>query len=378
MKILVVQDHLRSGGTERQSLLLARAFAAAGHAAALLTFRPGGALASTLDPAVTHQVLQPFDLGLDWFAPGLTGAAQRLRPDVVLCMGRMANCYAGCLQRRLPASIVLSTMRTGKALPWLFRRSLSRTRHIIANSREAKQTLVSHHHLAGEKISVIYNSLVFPPTAEPGAPPPPPAARMGEAPRNEALRAAHGAVRATTVLLCVAMFRPEKNQRELIEIAAGLPRDLDWQLWLAGDGPTRAACARLAGERKLTARVKFLGWQRDPAPLYTAADIAIHASWSESLSNFIIEAQARGLPAVVCAAQGISECFTPGDTGFVIAHGDRAAFRTTVIALARSGASERQARAERARAHARLTFDPQQQVAAYLELFRKLASPPTP
>ena len=31
-----------------------------------------------------------------------------------------------------------------------------------------------------------------------------------------------GAKATTTVLLCVAMFRPEKNQRELIEIAAGL------------------------------------------------------------------------------------------------------------------------------------------------------------
>ncbi len=32
MKILIVQDYLRSGGTERQSVLLANAFAAAGHA----------------------------------------------------------------------------------------------------------------------------------------------------------------------------------------------------------------------------------------------------------------------------------------------------------------------------------------------------------
>ena len=46
MKILLVQDYLRSGGTERQTILLANAFRAAGHAASLVTFRPGGALAS--------------------------------------------------------------------------------------------------------------------------------------------------------------------------------------------------------------------------------------------------------------------------------------------------------------------------------------------
>ena len=36
------------------------------------------------------------------------------------------------------------------------------------------------------------------------------------------------------------------------------------------------------------------------------------------MSNFVIEAQAHGLPAVVYDAQGIGECFLPGDTGFVI------------------------------------------------------------
>ena len=58
---------------------------------------------------------------------------------------------------------------------------------------------------------------------------------------ERSLRTAHGASPATTIFLNVAMFRPEKNQRELVEIAAGLPIDLDWQLWLAGDGPARAA-----------------------------------------------------------------------------------------------------------------------------------------
>ncbi len=374
MNILVVQDHLRSGGTERQTLLLSRAFAAAGHATTLVTFRPGGALAGpapaerapTLDPAVAHRVLQPFDTGMDWFAPGLIRAAVRLAPDVTLCMGRMANCYAGGLQRHLPASVVFSTMRTGKPLPWLFRRSLRETRHVVANSLEAKQNLVAAHHVPPEKISVIYNSLVFPPASAP-------AGRTDES-AADSIRLAQGARRATTVLLCVAMFRPEKNQRELVEIAAGLPADLDWQLWFAGDGLARAQCERLAAEKKLTARIKFLGWQRDPGMLYAAANFAVHASRSESLSNFIIEAQAAGLPAVVYDAQGISECLLLDDTGFVIAPGDRASFRSRIVALAREAEGARQGRHARASAHARLTFDPQRQVAAYLELFQKLSA----
>ena len=359
MKILIVQDHLRSGGTERQSILLARAFAAAGHAATLVTFRPGGALARELE-GVRHQSLQPFDLGLDWFAPGLLRAVGALVPDVTLCMGRMANCQAGFIQQRYPQLPVVGTMRTGKPLPFLFRRSLQRVRHVVANSHAAKANLVAAGLAPADKITVIHNSLVFPAAATLA--------------RNDALRAELGAGPGTLVLLCVAMFRRAKNQRELIEIAAGLPADLDWQLWLAGAGETRPACERLVRARHLDGRVRFLDWQRDPSALYRAADLAVHASWSESLSNFVIEAQAHGLPAVVYEAQGIDECFLPGDTGMVIARGDHAAFRAAIGRLAGGSPAERAARTARAHAFAAATFDPQRHVREYLELFTRLTS----
>jgi glycosyltransferase involved in cell wall biosynthesis len=362
MKILVLQDRLRSGGTERQSVLLASGFAAAGHETTLMTFRPGGALATTIATNVRHHALQPLDLRLDWFAPGLFRAAAQLQPNVILCMGRMANCYAGGLQQQHPRAAVVATMRTGKTLPWLFRRSLRLAKHVVANSREARDLLVTQHGLPAAKISVIYNSLVFPAETR--------AAEVASA--RDTLRAQYGATAATTVLLCVAMFRPEKNQRELIEIAAGLPANLDWQLWLAGDGPARAACEQLVAERRLGHRVKFVGFHRNPSALYAAADVAVHASWSESLSNFLIEAQAHGLPAIAFAAQGIEECFAPHRTGWMIARGDSATFRATVTRLASEPADARAARADEARRFARKTFDPHRQMGAYLELFARL------
>jgi glycosyltransferase involved in cell wall biosynthesis len=362
MKILVIQDFLRSGGTERQSVLLANAFAAAGHTATLLTFRPGGALAGTVTANVAHHSLQPLDLHVDWFAPGLINATRAAAPNVVLCMGRMANCHAGRLQRRLPATPVLATMRTGKPLPRLFRHSLTVVRHVVANSRDACDSLVRHYSVAPGKISVIHNSLVFPAEPREGATVEP----------REVLRARHGATPTTTVMLCVAMFRPEKNQRELIEIAGMLPSTSDWQLWLAGDGSARHSCEQLAVARQLGSRVKFLGFHRDPSTLYRAADIAVHASWSEALSNFLIEAQAHGLPAVAYEAQGIEECFLPGRTGWAIARDDRAAFVAMLSRLIAQPVPARVATAAIARAYARETFDPARQVAAYLQLFSHL------
>jgi glycosyltransferase involved in cell wall biosynthesis len=192
------------------------------------------------------------------------------------------------------------------------------------------------------------------------------------------LRTRYGATASTTILLCVAMLRPEKNQRGLIETVAGLPSSLDWQLWLAGEGPARAACEQLVAEKKLGPRVKFLGFQRDPSALYTAADIAVHASSSESLSNFLIEAQAHGLPAVVYQAQGMEECFIPGETGWAIPRDDRAKFRELVRQLAGEPAGVRAKRSAAARAFARDTFDPPRQVQAYLDLFHRLAAPAAP
>jgi glycosyltransferase involved in cell wall biosynthesis len=280
-------------------------------------------------------------------------------------MGRMANCRAGGLQRALDAgpkpAPVIATMRTGKPLPALVRRSLLAVRHVVANSHEARDNLVRRYGVPADRITVIHNALVFRPDGSPPA-------------MRAAVRADEGASAGTFVLLCVAMFRPEKNQAGLIEAVSGLPRDFDWQLWLAGDGPTRAACERLAADRGLTDRVRFLGWQADPSPLYAAADLAVHASGSESLSNFIIEAQAAGMPAVVFDAQGIKECFLPGQTGEVIPRDNPDAFRAAIVRYCRVPAAERAIRAESARAYARMTFDPAHQIAAYLSLLARIAT----
>lgn len=361
MKISLVQDFLRSGGTERQTILLANAFAAAGHAASVITFRPGGALAATLAPEVKRLTLQPFDLGLDWFAPGLVARLRRLAPDVVVSMGRMANCHAGRIQRALPGTSTLATMRTGKPLPALFRRSLATVRHIVANSQDARDTLVRDYTVPAAKIAVIPNSLVFPPAAHAHAP----AAR-------HALRAQEGATASTCVLLCVAMFRPEKNQRELVEIAAGLPTGTDWQLWLAGDGPARAACEQRAAALGLASRIRFLGFQRNPAALYSAADLAVHASWSEALSNFLIEAQAHGLPCIAYRAQGVDECYVPGRTGWTIERDDRDAFRRRILEVIALPPAARAHLSAAAAQHARDTFDHDRNVQRYLDLFTRL------
>ncbi|HEY5229254.1 MAG TPA: glycosyltransferase [Opitutaceae bacterium] len=362
MKIIVLQDHLRSGGTERHSILLNREFAAHGGESSLVTFRPGGKLAPSAGP---YTPLQPFDTGIDWFGPGLSRRVLGPSPDIVLCMGKTANCFAGRLQdsartRGLGTSVV-ATLRAGGVLPELYYRSVKRASHMVTNSREAADELVTLHGFPRQRVAVIRNSLVFP---------------EANGARNDELRAQMGAGAGTTVLLSVGMFRPEKNQRALLEIASGFPKGWDWHLWLAGEGPEKAGCERLSASLGLTERVRFLGYQQDPDPLYRAADIAVHASKEEALSNFLIEAQSHGLPAVACKALGIQECFIEGSTGWMVAQGDYAGFRAALERLGADSAEARRARAAEARAFARASFDPATQVRAYIDLFGLLKRGP--
>jgi glycosyltransferase involved in cell wall biosynthesis len=356
MKIIVLQDHLRSGGTERHSILLTREFAGLGHDSCLVTFRPGGILAPGAGGLARS--LQPFDTGIDWFGPRLSGTVLGGSPDIVLCMGKTANCFAGRLQAKAGArglgTRVVATLRAGGKLPRLYYSSVRRATHLVTNSREAADGLVTGHGHDRARVTVIHNSLVFPDDS------------LG---RNTALRSELGASPATTVLLSVGMFRPEKNQRDLLRIASGFPAGWDWMLWLAGEGPERAACERLASRLGLGSRVRFLGFQEDPGPLYRAADIAVHASREEALSNFLIEAQAHGLPAVASRALGIRECFVEGRTGWMLEQGDDAGFRAALAGLASDTAGARALRATEARAFARASFDPGRQVAAYIGLF---------
>ena len=352
LKILLLQDRLRGGGTERQTVFLARAFAARGHATTLLTFRPGGALAG--EPAaagVARLALQPFDTGLDWFAPGLVRRAAALAPDIVLCMGRMANCRAAPLQRALPHAAVVATVRTGKPLPWFYRRGLRAAHHVVANSEFARRTLVAAA-AAGAHCTVIPNALLFPELLD-----------LAPAPATP------------PVILSVAQFRRGKGQLELLAACAALPRALAWRLEFVGEGPERPRCERAAAQAGIADRVVFHGWQADPVAFYRRASLAAHASapGHESLPNFLVEAQCAGLPVVAGDTDGVAETFRDGETGLLVPAGDSALLAAALAELL-GQPGRRAAMAAAARAWARPCFDPAQQVDAYLALFARLRS----
>ena len=322
MKVLLIQDYLRPGGTERQTALLARSLRECGSDVALLTFRPGGTLSAYLQGGeIVHRSLQRRDFGCAFFAPGLLKAVERSEANVVLCMGRTANCYAGFIQGRFPQLPVVASVRTGKSLTPLHRWSLKRVSAILVNSAWWQEKLIERGFDSG-KIELIYNALRLSP-------------RPGDGKRSRLeVRERFGASRRTCVFLCVAEFRPGKRQDRLIETLARLPPERDWQLWFVGAGAEQRKCSRLARQLDVANRVHFLGYQSDVWRFYEAADVAVSASVEDSLPNALIEAQAAGLPVVAVDTKGVGESFEPGRSGILVAPDDRDSFLEGVARLA--------------------------------------------
>ncbi|MSO64391.1 MAG: glycosyltransferase [Alphaproteobacteria bacterium] len=129
------------------------------------------------------------------------------------------------------------------------------------------------------------------------------------------------------LLLAAGRLHMNKAFDVLLRAMRELP---DCHLWLAGTGPMEATLRRLAAELKVIDRVRFLGWQRDMAALYGAADVFVCPSRQEPLGNVIVEAWSARLPVVAAAAAGPLELIDDGRSGFLVPIDDAGALATGI------------------------------------------------
>jgi glycosyltransferase involved in cell wall biosynthesis len=79
--------------------------------------------------------------------------------------------------------------------------------------------------------------------------------------------------------------------------------------------------------------VSFLGFVPEPFDMLPLADIQIHPSAIEGVSQAIGEGMATGMPLVVSDVGGLREIMTPEKTGIMVPGGDEEAFATAVLDL---------------------------------------------
>ena len=166
MKVALIQDYLRAGGTERQTVAWATWMAGEEHEVSLITFRPGG----DLEPerwaeGIRRVSLQTRDRNLDWYAPGLFERIYEADPDCVVLMGRMANSYGWWLARSMQTIPIVATVRTGKPLSPFYRWSLRAATGILANSSYAEKRIMREVGIPADRITVVRNPVLVSPTS---------------------------------------------------------------------------------------------------------------------------------------------------------------------------------------------------------------------
>lgn len=118
-------------------------------------------------------------------------------------------------------------------------------------------------------------------------------------------------------LLSVGSLIPRKGHELIIAALAELP---DARLLIAGSGPMRAELERVAHEKGVAARVRFLGEIAHDAltDAYRAADIFVLASSREGWANVLLEAMACGTPVVATNVNGTPEVLQDPKLGVLV------------------------------------------------------------
>jgi glycosyltransferase involved in cell wall biosynthesis len=117
------------------------------------------------------------------------------------------------------------------------------------------------------------------------------------------------------VISSAGRFVHRKGMDMLIRSVAKL--DNAW-LWLVGDGRELDNLETLARQVGLNDRLRFTGWQSEPAPFLAASDVFCMPSRHEPLGNVVLEAWKLGLPVVSTRSEGPSWFMRDGENGLLV------------------------------------------------------------
>ena len=325
-----------AGGVESYIADVSRALALAGHEAQLISIAsepPNGLMPGTL------QVIAP---NLKATLSGIDGMIADFLPDVAYMHALYDPLIVRWICGRLPAIRVCAwslrglswqcallapiiSRRADRAAglgclvnaqiqhccfghnPTLHVRRLRRVRSlleatsrvdVLVGSEFMRRRLVANG-LPGQRVSVLAPFLVEAPVAE------------------------YRPARDPTAILFGGRLTVEKGLRQLI--AALKSVQTEWHLIVAGDGPDRASCERLAERLDLVQRIEFVGWVEPTQmeTLYQHCAFAVMPSlWPEPYGRIGPEAFVHGRPVVAYDVGGIPDWLEDGETGYLVASGD--------------------------------------------------------
>lgn len=258
----------------------------------------------------------------------LAGLFRRARPQVVWSWLFLARVVAAPAARLAGVPRVLSGVRNlsnWKTWPenrhwwyrWADRHAAALSDLVLVNAEALREDYARWAGCPLRKIRVVVNGVPVPPAGgDPGG------------------RRAERQAASLPVVLAVGRLAIEKGHEVLLQASAQLWRaGIPHQLTLVGAGPQETVLRGLAERLGIAGHVVFHGERLDVTQLYRGCDVFALSSRIEGMPNALMEAQARGLPAVTTAAGGATEVVVHGETGLVVPLADVKAFAGALARL---------------------------------------------
>jgi glycosyltransferase involved in cell wall biosynthesis len=327
------------GGAELHFVRLAVALARAGVEQRIVT-RPNPARDAMLRAGGIEPVHArfggPFDLKT---RPLLARAIREFRPEIVLS-------YMSRATAAIPAGDFVHVARLGGYYDLKYYR---RCDHLVTITEGLAEHVVAHG-WPRSRVTVIANFVED---------------RAGAAP---ARRARYETPDDAPLVFALGRLHRNKAFDVLLEATARI--EGAW-LWLAGEGPERAALETQAARLGIASRVRFLGWIDDPAPLFAAADIFAVPSRHEPLGSVLIEGWMHRVPMVAAASEGPREILRDGETALMVRVDDAEALAQAIGRLMGDRALAARLAAAGRKAY-EAGYTEAAAVKSYLELFDRL------
>lgn len=190
----------------------------------------------------------------------------------------------------------------------MVQRTYPRVDRVVALSRGVADDLIQHVPSIASRVEVIHNAGLDDTLLD-----------RARQPLANGLRAQ---ISRPLIVACGRLM-PQKGYPVLLEAFARLRPDTGAHLWIVGEGPQRSYLERRIAALGLGGSVRMFGFQSNPYPYMSAADVFVVPSLWEGFGNVIVEAMATGRPVVASdCPHGPSEIVTDGTNGLLVRPGD--------------------------------------------------------
>jgi glycosyltransferase involved in cell wall biosynthesis len=352
------------GGQERVVVDLARVQRRQGHnvLAVSLASGPEGPIGEELRAAGARTVALPKGPGIDVGLPARLAALFLVeRVDVVHTHNPQPLVYAGSAARLCRVKLVHSRhgFNKGSARQLWLRRAAGRLAHAyVAVSHETAELAREERDAPAARLHVVDNGIDL--------------SRFG--PDPEGRRAVRGELGVGDDVLVVGTVGRIVDAKDHAFLVRALAPHVGERLHLVivGDGERRPALAeQIAALGARAQAVHLLGLRRDVPRLLAGFDVFVLSSAWEGLPLVLPEAMAQALPVVATSVGGVPGVVRPGETGFLVAHGDEVALAERVLEL---GADPecRRAMGARAREIALARYSAERMADEYMAIYREV------